>query len=113
MHHEIKRIRVSDEIKTKHRQKDKEQFCFFSVIKRFQYEVLRIKANLILILKTVFFIFFSFKQEDRDSPGGPVVKYLPSSAGDMDSISVSGTRIPHATRQLSSHTTTEPTHCND
>ena len=33
-------------------------------------------------------------------PGGPVVKNLPSSAGDMGSIPGGGTKIPHAEGQL-------------
>ena len=36
-----------------------------------------------------------------DFPGGPLVKNLPSNAGDADSIPVRGTRIP----QLSPRTT--------
>ena len=34
-------------------------------------------------------------------PGGPVVKNLPSNAGDAGSIPGQGTKIPHATGQLS------------
>ena len=46
----------------------------------------------------------------RDFPGGPVVKNLPAKAGDVDSISGWGIKIPHASGQLSpSATTTEPT----
>ena len=45
----------------------------------------------------------------RDFPGGPVVKNLPSNAGDAGSIPGRGTKIPHAVGQLSLHTaTTEP-----
>ena len=45
----------------------------------------------------------------RDFPGGPVVKNLPSNAGDVGSISGQGTKIPHATGQLSPlAATTEP-----
>ena len=45
----------------------------------------------------------------RDFPGGPVVKNPPSNAGDGDSIPGRGTKIPHATGQLSPRaTTTEP-----
>ena len=36
-----------------------------------------------------------------DLPGGPVVKNLPSNAGDEGSIPGQGTKIPDATRQLS------------
>ena len=32
----------------------------------------------------------------RDFPGCPVVKDLPSSAGDTSSIPVQGSKIPHA-----------------
>ena len=48
-----------------------------------------------------------------DFPGGPVVKNLPSNAGDMGSIPGRGTKIPHAVGQLSPCTaTTEPAHLN-
>ena len=42
----------------------------------------------------------------RDFPGGPVVKNLPSNAGDVGSISCWGTKIPHATGQLRPQSTT-------
>ena len=49
----------------------------------------------------------------RDFPGSPVVKNLPSKVGDAGSIPDQGTKIPHATGQLSSYaTTTEPAHHN-
>ena len=49
----------------------------------------------------------------RDFPGGPVVKNLPCSAGNVGSIPGQGTKIPHATGQLSPRaTTTELTHLN-
>ena len=49
----------------------------------------------------------------RDFPGGPVIKNLPSDAGDMGLIPGQGTKIPHAAGQLSLHaTTTELTHFN-
>ena len=41
-----------------------------------------------------------------DFPGGPEVKNPPSSAGDMGSIPGRGTKIPHATGQLSPRATT-------
>ena len=42
-----------------------------------------------------------------------MVKNLPSNAGDVGSIPAQGTKIPHATGQLSLHAlTTEPTHHN-
>ena len=49
-----------------------------------------------------------FLQEDGlgGFPGGPVVKNPPSNAGDMGSIPGGGTKIPHATGQLSPCTTT-------
>ena len=37
----------------------------------------------------------------KDFPDGPVVKNLPCKAGDMGSIPGWGTKIPHATEQLS------------
>ena len=47
----------------------------------------------------------------RGLPGGPVVKNLPSNAGDMGSIPGGGTKIPHAVGQLSPWAaTTEPQH---
>ena len=56
----------------------------------------------------------------RDFPGGPVVKNLPSNAGDMGSISGRGTKIPHAMGQLthvpqllSPHTTTREPTCHN
>ena len=45
----------------------------------------------------------------RGFPGGPVVKNLPSNAGDMASIPGWGTKIPHDAGQLSPRTaTSEP-----
>ena len=46
------------------------------------------------------------KRLTRDFPGGPVVKNPPSNAGDTSLIPGRGTRIPHATGQLSPHATT-------
>ena len=43
--------------------------------------------------------------EWSDSPGGPIVRNPPSNAGDASSIPGQGTKIPHATRQLSLSTT--------
>ena len=46
-------------------------------------------------------------------PGGPVVKNPPTNAGDADSIPGQGTKIPHATEQLSLNaTTTKPANHN-
>ena len=49
-------------------------------------------------------------QETEDFPGGPVVKNLPSNAGDLGSIPGQGTKIPNAVRQLSPHSTTREAH---
>ena len=55
----------------------------------------------------------------RDVPGGPVVKNPPSNAGDTGSIPALGTKIPHASEQLTLHainiepTTREPVHDNE
>ena len=51
------------------------------------------------------------KGETGDFPGGPVVKNLPSNAGDVGSITGRGTKIPHAAGQQSLRTTTEPMCC--
>ena len=48
-----------------------------------------------------------------DFPGGPVVKNLPWNAGDIGSIPGQGTKIPHATKQLSLHTTTREPVCHN
>ena len=50
---------------------------------------------------------------DGDFPGGPLVKNPPAHAGDMGSVLAPGTRIPHATEQLSLRaTTTERSSCS-
>ena len=50
-----------------------------------------------------------YKKSRGDFPGGPVVKTLPSNAGDTGSIPSWGTKIPHAAGQLNPcATTTEP-----
>ena len=46
------------------------------------------------------------KLEGRDFPRGPVVKKLPSHAGDMGLIPGWGTKIPDAAKQLNPHATT-------
>ena len=46
------------------------------------------------------------KKNFRDFPGGPVVKNLPSNAGDVGLIPGQGTKIPRATGQLSLCATT-------
>ena len=48
------------------------------------------------------YIFILFKK-DRDFPGGPVVKNLPSNAWDVGSIPGQGTKIPQAVGELRSH----------
>ena len=52
--------------------------------------------------------------QPQDFPGGPAVKNPPSNAGDAGSIPGRGTKIPHATGQLSPRaTTTELTRLNE
>ena len=47
----------------------------------------------------------------RDFPGGPVIKNPPSNAVDLGSIPGQGTKIPHASGQVSLHAaTTKPAH---
>ena len=48
----------------------------------------------------------NMKVTDRDFPGGPVVKNPLSNAGDAGSIPGQGSKIPHATWQLSLRATT-------
>ena len=49
----------------------------------------------------------------RDFPGGPMVNNLLWNAGQSGSIPGQGSKIPHATEQLSLHTaTTEPMYHN-
>ena len=55
--------------------------------------------------------WFISKVQPGDFPGGPVVRNLPSNAGDTGSIPGWGTKIPHAVGQLSL-CTLEPTHHN-
>ena len=60
------------------------------------------------------FQYGSFKSIDWDLPAGPVVKNLPSNARDMGSIPGRGTKIPHATEQLSPRATTrEKAECHN
>jgi len=49
----------------------------------------------------------SLRAVSGDFPGGLVVKNPSSSAGDVGSIPGQGTRIPHATEQVSPCTATE------
>ena len=39
---------------------------------------------------------FTIRKEDRDFPGGPVIKTLPSNTGDAGSIPGCGMKIPHS-----------------
>ena len=58
--------------------------------------------------------WWSKKCRSGDLPGGPVVKNPPSNAGDAGSIPGRGTKIPHATGQLSLRASTrEPSRCNE
>ena len=55
-----------------------------------------------------------YLKKTSDFPGGPVIKNLPSNAGDVGLIPGFGTKIPHAAKQLSPGTaTTEPKHHNE
>ena len=47
----------------------------------------------------------------KDFPGGPAVKNLPAKVGDTGSIRGWGSKIPHATEQLSPCTTTAESAC--
>ena len=51
-----------------------------------------------------------FKEDARDFPGGPVVKNLPSNAGDAGLIPGQGTKIPQAVEQLILYTTRKTQH---
>ena len=46
------------------------------------------------------------KRMFEDLPGGPMVKNLPSNAGDLSWILGQGTKMPHAKGQINPHTTT-------
>ena len=48
-----------------------------------------------------------------DFPSGPVVKNPPPNSGDAGSISDLGTKIPHATGQLSPHAATTKPACHN
>ena len=50
------------------------------------------------------------KKKNRDCPGGPVAKNMPSSAGDTGSTPGQRTKIPHVMGQLSPQATTRETH---
>ena len=59
-----------------------------------------------------------YEKEYRDLPGGPMVKTPSSKAGDAGSIPGRGTKIPHATGQLSPqllslHTSTREPACHN
>ena len=70
-----------------------------------------IKRNELLIYATAWVdfkgIMLCYKRQSQDFPGGPAVKNPPSNAGDAGSIPGRGTKIPHATEQLSPHATTK------
>ena len=53
-----------------------------------------------------------FKKGSWEFPGGPVVKDLPSSAGDLGLTPGQGTKSSHAVEQLSLHATAteKPSH---
>ena len=60
---------------------------------------------------------WELKKKKKDFPGSPVVKNLPSSAGDVGSIPGQGTKIPQAvgsscSLQLESPQALEPTPCD-
>ena len=52
----------------------------------------------------------AFKKQNRDFPGGPMVRKPPSNTRDTYSIPGLGTKIPHAAGQLSLHTATKIRH---
>ena len=58
------------------------------------------------------FSLAAFKDLSWDFPGCPVVKNLPSNVGDASSIPGQGSKIPHATGQLSP-SALEPMHHNE
>ena len=63
-------------------------------------------------LKLISLPFTLKKRRGGDFPGGPVVKNLPASAGNIDRFSLCSGKNPHATGQLSlCIATTEPTGC--
>ena len=45
--------------------------------------------------------YSALKRNARDFPGGPMVKNLPTNAGDASSIPGQRTKIPHVMEQLS------------
>ena len=53
------------------------------------------------------------KKQSWDFPGNPVVKSLPSNAGDTGSIPDQGTKIPHVAGQLSPHATMKDPVCRN
>ena len=61
-----------------------------------------------------FYLAYFFKNYPCwDFPGGKVVKNPPANAGDTGWTPGPGTKIPHASGQLSLYiATTEPMHCN-
>ena len=57
------------------------------------------KAGLMMASSSATII--SSREQERGLPGAPVVKNLPSNAGDVGSIPSGGTKIPYAMGQLS------------
>ena len=49
----------------------------------------------------------------KNFPGGPVVKNLPSNAGDVSLIPGQGTKIPHAAGQISLSISTAECACHN
>ena len=58
-------------------------------------------------------IFRWLLKNERDFPGGPLVKNPPSNAGDAHSIPGQGTKIPHAAGHLSPRATTTEFVCHN
>ena len=59
-------------------------------------------------------MFYQIKRRNRDFPGGPVVKNLPCSVGDMGSIPGQESKILRAAEQLIlCATTKDPVGCNE
>ena len=59
-----------------------------------------------LVFKIAFSSYKMNSRDSRDFHGGRLIKNLPCNAGDMGLIPGWGTKIPHASGQLSSRTTT-------
>ena len=92
--------------------------------KKSDLEYSKVLANFIMFSTSIFprlrrgkrspdyiFIFVQLKPTSWDFPGGPVVKNLPSKAGDVGSTPGQRTKILHAARELSP-CSLEPVCCN-